>query len=45
MTLSEIASLLLGYLLGSIPFGFLIVKLASGSDIRQTGSGGTGATN
>lgn len=38
-------ALILAYLLGSIPFGFLIVKLASGSDIRETGSGGTGATN
>ncbi len=36
---------ILAYLLGSIPFGYLIVKLRSGADIRQTGSGGTGATN
>ncbi|HEU4796774.1 MAG TPA: glycerol-3-phosphate 1-O-acyltransferase PlsY [Pyrinomonadaceae bacterium] len=35
----------IAYLIGSIPFGYLIVKLTSGSDIRQTGSGGTGATN
>lgn len=33
------------YLIGSIPFGYLIVKLTSGGDIRETGSGGTGATN
>lgn len=32
------------YLLGSIPFGFLIVK-ARGSDIRETGSGNIGAAN
>lgn len=38
-------ALVLAYLLGSIPFGFLIVKIASGADIRETGSGGTGATN
>lgn len=38
-------TLVFAYLLGSIPFGFLIVKLKSGSDIRETGSGGTGATN
>src|SRR5262247_1639789 len=38
-------ALLLAYLLGSVPFGYLIVRLASGSDIRETGSGGTGATN
>jgi glycerol-3-phosphate acyltransferase PlsY len=36
---------LLAYLLGSIPFGYLIVRLTSGGDVRETGSGGTGATN
>jgi glycerol-3-phosphate acyltransferase PlsY len=36
---------IVAYLLGSIPFGYLIVRLTSGADIRQTGSGGTGATN
>lgn len=41
----NLLALILAYLLGSVPFGFLIVKLKSGSDIRQTGSGGTGATN
>ncbi|HEY8459257.1 MAG TPA: glycerol-3-phosphate 1-O-acyltransferase PlsY [Blastocatellia bacterium] len=45
MTPPAIASFLIAYLLGSIPFGFLIVKLARGADIRETGSGGTGATN
>jgi len=38
-------ALLLGYLLGSIPFGFLIVQVKSGRDIRQSGSGATGANN
>jgi glycerol-3-phosphate acyltransferase PlsY len=33
------------YLLGSIPFGYLIVRLVAGADVRETGSGGTGATN
>src|ERR1044071_8197000 len=33
------------YLLGSIPFGYLIVRGKIGADIRETGSGGTGATN
>jgi acyl phosphate:glycerol-3-phosphate acyltransferase len=37
--------LLIAYLLGSIPFGYLIVRLKSGADIRETGSGATGATN
>ena len=37
--------ILLAYLLGSIPFGYLIVRFYSQADIRQTGSGGTGATN
>ncbi|HKE56861.1 MAG TPA: glycerol-3-phosphate 1-O-acyltransferase PlsY [Pyrinomonadaceae bacterium] len=35
----------IAYLLGSIPFGYLIVRAKKGGDIRQTGSGGTGATN
>ncbi len=35
----------IAYLIGSIPFGYLIVKLTRGADVRQTGSGGTGATN
>ena len=33
------------YLIGSIPFGYLLVRLKLGADIRETGSGGTGATN
>lgn len=35
----------IAYLLGSIPFGFLIVRVTQGADVRETGSGGTGATN
>src|SRR5215468_2691393 len=38
-------ALIIAYLLGSIPFGYLIVKLTRGADIREAGSGGTGATN
>ena len=37
--------IIIAYLLGSIPFGYLIVCATEGADIRQTGSGGTGATN
>jgi acyl phosphate:glycerol-3-phosphate acyltransferase len=33
------------YLLGSIPFGYLLVKIFRGQDIRQSGSGNIGATN
>jgi acyl phosphate:glycerol-3-phosphate acyltransferase len=32
-------------MLGSIPFGYLIVRTTQGADVRETGSGGTGATN
>jgi glycerol-3-phosphate acyltransferase PlsY len=35
----------LAYLLGSIPFGYILVRLFLGSDVRQTGSGNIGATN
>lgn len=35
----------IGYLLGSIPFGFLIVRVTAGADIRRQGSGNIGATN
>jgi glycerol-3-phosphate acyltransferase PlsY len=35
----------ISYLLGSIPFGFLLVKLSQGKDIRSFGSGNIGATN
>lgn len=37
--------LLLAYLLGSIPTGYLVARWVKGIDIRQHGSGGTGATN
>ena len=35
----------IAYLLGSIPFGYILVRLFRGSDIRQSGSGNIGATN
>jgi glycerol-3-phosphate acyltransferase PlsY len=40
-----VVPLVVSYLLGSIPVGYLIVSATTGSDVRQTGSGGTGATN
>jgi len=33
------------YLLGSIPFGYLLVRIFHGEDVRQSGSGNIGATN
>ena len=39
------AYILLGYLLGSIPFGLLLTRAAGLGDIRRIGSGNIGATN
>jgi glycerol-3-phosphate acyltransferase PlsY len=36
---------LLGYFLGAIPFGYILVRVISGADIRSAGSGNIGATN
>lgn len=48
-TASGVASLwgliVVGYLLGSIPFGYLLVRATGGGDIRFQGSGNIGATN
>ncbi len=35
----------LGYLIGSIPMGYVVIRLLRGQDIRQHGSGRTGGTN
>ena len=44
-TLIGIGAVLFGYILGSIPFGLLIVKIKTGKDIREIESGRTGGTN
>ena len=38
-------TLILAYIIGSIPTGYIIVKAKTGQDIRTVGSGSTGATN
>ena len=44
-TLIGIGVVLIGYILGSIPFGLIIVKMKTGKDIRTVESGRTGGTN
>lgn len=43
--LLDIGSVIIGYILGSIAFGLLIVKIKTGKDIREVESGRTGGTN
>ena len=38
-------TLVIGYLVGAVPFGYLLVKLKTGRDVRAMGSGNIGATN
>jgi len=43
--MSPLLALLIAYLLGAIPFGYLLVKWKTGGDVRKSGSGNIGATN
>src|SRR4051812_47491878 len=45
MTREMLFALALGYLLGSIPFGLLLTRIAGKGDLRHIGSGNIGATN
>jgi acyl phosphate:glycerol-3-phosphate acyltransferase len=40
-----IVAMLLGYVLGSIPFGVILTRISGGGDLREIGSGNIGATN
>ena len=45
MTREMLFALALGYLLGSIPFGLVLTRIAGKGDVRDIGSGNIGATN
>ena len=45
MTRDTLLALAIGYLLGSIPFGLVLTRLAGKGDVREIGSGNIGATN
>jgi acyl phosphate:glycerol-3-phosphate acyltransferase len=43
--MNGLLAVIIGYVIGGIPFGFLLVKLRTGRDVRTEGSGNIGATN
>jgi len=43
--MTPLAACLIAYFLGAIPFGYILVKLKTGGDVRGSGSGNIGATN
>jgi acyl phosphate:glycerol-3-phosphate acyltransferase len=45
MVINIVSALILAYLVGSIPSGLIVVRIANGKDVRQVGSGRTGGTN
>jgi acyl phosphate:glycerol-3-phosphate acyltransferase len=43
--MTGLLAVVIAYFLGAIPFGYLVVKLSTGKDVRAAGSGNIGATN
>src|SRR6202790_2747912 len=43
--MTGLLALVIAYLIGGIPFGYVLVRLTTGKDIRSAGSGNIGATN
>jgi glycerol-3-phosphate acyltransferase PlsY len=43
--MTPLLAMAIAYLLGAIPFGYLLVKFKTGADVRSSGSGNIGATN
>jgi glycerol-3-phosphate acyltransferase PlsY len=43
--MNGLLSIAIAYILGSIPFGYLLTRVATGRDVRASGSGNIGATN
>lgn len=43
--MTGLLSIVIAYILGSIPFGYLLTRVATGRDVRASGSGNIGATN
>jgi glycerol-3-phosphate acyltransferase PlsY len=43
--MTGLLAIVIAYLIGGIPFGYLLVRLTTGKDVRSAGSGNIGATN
>src|SRR5437879_2079471 len=43
--MTAVLAIAIAYLLGSIPFGYLLTRFSTGRDVRASGSGNIGATN